>query len=482
MPTRTWATAPAAVAVPPIVPVTYVVAAVDSQDPTRADALYRCDGVADEVTINAALAALPAGGGCVKLLEGTYTVAGSITITVSNVSLIGCGANTLIQGAIAVTYITVAAGLSGVRIEDLRIDGTSQTAGQGIHFVGAVGEEITDSIVRGCYVSNCFARGIYFAYTDFSQIISNWVRVNGSNGIDLWRSDYNLVVGNYVYDSTVDGIKVEGGSVYNVVSDNVVTANDAHGIIVTEADNNLVSGNQVYLNGTDGILLYSAHYTTVVGNEILNNGGGADNGLRLNASDYCIIIGNHISLHTGTGLNISNAACNLTYVGSNYLRANGTTIVDSGTGTRLPEIRVDSIFDDSDANVTLGSIGDHVALSMADAVASTIRFNFRVPSDFQAMVRARLVVVPAASGNLRRAVATDWGACDEVYNADSDAIAESTVAGLTINQLECLDLDAAFTGIVAGDHVGVAFTRNAVDAEDTIEDVVYVLQFWMQYV
>ncbi|GAI69313.1 unnamed protein product [marine sediment metagenome] len=105
-----------------------------------------------------------------------------------------------------------------------------------------------------------------------------------------------------------------------------------------------------------------------------------------------------------------------------------------------------------------------------------------MPSDFQGLVRARLVIVPAASGNLRRSVATDFGACNDLYNATSDAIAESTVVGLTTNVLECLDLDDAFTGIAAGDHVGVAFTRKASHAEDTIEDVVYVLEFWMQYV
>lgn len=49
---------------------TVVVAAADSQDRSRAD--FLCDGLSDQITINQALAALPAGGGQVLLLEGSY--------------------------------------------------------------------------------------------------------------------------------------------------------------------------------------------------------------------------------------------------------------------------------------------------------------------------------------------------------------------------------------------------------------------------
>lgn len=38
---------------------TFVAAAVNSNDPLLADAAYRCTGAADQVEINAAIAALP---------------------------------------------------------------------------------------------------------------------------------------------------------------------------------------------------------------------------------------------------------------------------------------------------------------------------------------------------------------------------------------------------------------------------------------
>ncbi|GAI41416.1 unnamed protein product, partial [marine sediment metagenome] len=56
---------------------TFVVAASDSEHKFEAD--YFCNGTDDQVQINAALAALPATGGKVVLLDGTYTIAGPIT-------------------------------------------------------------------------------------------------------------------------------------------------------------------------------------------------------------------------------------------------------------------------------------------------------------------------------------------------------------------------------------------------------------------
>ncbi len=67
---------------------TIVVAASDSLN--KAAANYVCDGVADNVEIQAAIDALPAGGGKVVLLEGNYTISASIVLK-SNLSLIGMG-------------------------------------------------------------------------------------------------------------------------------------------------------------------------------------------------------------------------------------------------------------------------------------------------------------------------------------------------------------------------------------------------------
>lgn len=77
---------------------TYIVAASNSVHKETAD--YICDGTADEVEINAAIAALPSGGGKVLLLEGTYNISDTITISKENATLEGMGSrNTILNGA-----------------------------------------------------------------------------------------------------------------------------------------------------------------------------------------------------------------------------------------------------------------------------------------------------------------------------------------------------------------------------------------------
>lgn len=76
---------------------TKIVAANDSLDKLRAD--YVCDGTADNVQIQDAINALPATGGRVLLLDGTYNIAladftSSITINKPGVTLQGQGRNT----------------------------------------------------------------------------------------------------------------------------------------------------------------------------------------------------------------------------------------------------------------------------------------------------------------------------------------------------------------------------------------------------
>lgn len=78
---------------------TIIVAASDSLDPNRADEGYRCDGTDDQTEINNAINALPSYGGAVYLLEGTYNLSASVNINKSNVSVIGTGAGTVLQGA-----------------------------------------------------------------------------------------------------------------------------------------------------------------------------------------------------------------------------------------------------------------------------------------------------------------------------------------------------------------------------------------------
>ncbi|GAI25079.1 unnamed protein product, partial [marine sediment metagenome] len=80
-----------------VVPVTLVVAASDSVDPTRAD--YQCSGAADDVDINVALAT--GAGGKVVLLEGNYQITANLVVPAST-HFSGMGKGTILTTTDAV--------------------------------------------------------------------------------------------------------------------------------------------------------------------------------------------------------------------------------------------------------------------------------------------------------------------------------------------------------------------------------------------
>lgn len=63
---------------------------------TANDCDYLCDGTDDQVEINAAIQALPSGGGEIVILDGTYNINATINIRIDNVTLSGNGSNTVL--------------------------------------------------------------------------------------------------------------------------------------------------------------------------------------------------------------------------------------------------------------------------------------------------------------------------------------------------------------------------------------------------
>jgi len=483
---------------------TIVVAASNSVDPTLAPVAYRCDGVADQVEINAAIAALGAVGGAVILLEGTYNTTASITITRNNVALMGEGWGTLIDVAGAgVNGVVVGNGATAYRniiIQDLQIDGTG-TAANGVYVWGAAGNEVRDVTIQRCYVHHfdnnvrltrtrystvaqntlinatgtANSTGIYATYVDYLEIWANICVDNDAWGINIVSATYCRVTENLCYSQTWDdGIRIVGSRC--VVSDNQCLENAFSGIKADTLYDSVISGNMCNDNTQNGIQLSTSARNTVTGNLCYSND---QDGLDIaSSSNDNAVVGNSFSYNAGRGVDIV-AYCERNLIKENEYISNTTAAIrDQSTTTRLAEVHVD-VWDHTAAAV--GNVGDFVSVVLADAADVTVRFNLRVPSDFHELVRARVVVVPLGTGNMRRGVETDFGACSEVYNTHTDSIAAGQVA-VTVNQLTCLDVNDAFTGIAAGDHVGVAFTRYGSNALDTVDANVHVVDFWMQYV
>lgn len=412
----------------------------------------------------------------------------------------------------------------------LIIDGISVTnAGAG----GIYLENCLYSIVSNSMVGSC-TYGIWLGHSTNSSLCNNTIISGSEEGIYLYHSEYFSVTnckcinngtvgiytdggfggdiaGNYCYMNGESGIEVPSTSDGLVIRGNYLHENGYHGIEIFNPDYVLVIGNYCNNNGTDAVGTYSgiyltwtSHHCSVIGNYIWANhlvtaytedgiwlDGGANNcqiignhiydllgsGVVLTTdSDDCQIENNYIEACDDYGIEIAAATCNRTRCMNNKLIGNVTgQILDNGTNTQLPEIYTPVPNPD-------GNIGNHPALVLTDAADVTDRIPVRVPTEFQELVRAHAIVVPGGTGNMRRSVATDWGAiCSEVYNLTSDAIAAGEVA-VVINVLECVDISTALTAIAANDLVGVAFTREGTHIDDTVGANCYLLGIRFQYV
>jgi len=266
---------------------TIVIAAVDSSLQSRAQADFVCDGVNDHVEIQAALDALPATGGEVMLLDGTYNIEVSLVLD-SYQTLRGQGRNTILTSNTADLIFLSAVGGAGTElteivIADLQIDG------------GAGG------------VSDC---GIYFEYVDYSFIQNVFLRRHASGtgsyrtGIYLLNSDFNTIIGNTCLDNDWEGIWLDSSN-NNVITGNISQGNGEYGIWLDVSNNNVISGNTCQGNGWDGIELSGSDFHTVTGNTCQDSG---EYGIWLDISNNNVISGNisRGSVEHGAWLGTSN--------------------------------------------------------------------------------------------------------------------------------------------------------------------------------
>jgi len=242
-----------------IVPVTLVVAANDSKDKTRAD--YQCDGVSDQVEINNAITTLPASGGEVSLLEGTFIVDGitnSIIISKDNVTLVGTGAGTTIKikdnfnNNLKVIY---ASSKSKLILSKFRIDGNKANQSSG-GYVGIFLTSVINSEVN-CWVEDLYtgSPAIYLWGSD-KNIVRNCQCYGNYQGIFLYGSVGNLIIGNNASNNDYIGIYIDAVSKNNIIAQNLCSGNGHHGInLLLGTDGNIVSNNIVELSGRDGIAI-----------------------------------------------------------------------------------------------------------------------------------------------------------------------------------------------------------------------------------
>lgn len=331
-----------------------------------------CDGTADEVEINAAIAS----GYHILLGSGTFTVAATASLSnKENVWLQGSGPGvTTIKVAAdaqvnAIECIATAAKYR-VTISDLYIDGNKGNITQGASqyvqngiFLRGNGGVIYSAVIRNVYsYYNCW-HGILVVGSVQRAVIQNVHAVSNGDtdgsGIRLEAQSW-IVTGCVAAQNGDWGIYQEGTCYGGIVSNNYCDANTDGGIYLACTGTSLptrvvVIGNRVYGTSADGILLLGATNSVVVGNVL---GGGLTRGIGVYSaasdasSSGILVTGNVISgcttgvrlYDTGTGVsadvlaqgnlfsgNTANLSVSLA-VGATYRVSNNLGLVTESSG------------------------------------------------------------------------------------------------------------------------------------------------------
>ena len=132
---------------------------------------------------------------------------------------------------------------------------------------------------------------------------------------------------------------------------------------------------------------------------------------------------------------------------------------------------------------TLASqIGDHATSIIASTSADgSAYFAVPFPPGFVSVTKAVVIAIAGSSNDLRYLVETDFGANGQSVTAHTDSIAATTLS-MTASALTEINVAAAFTGVAAGDYLGMEFQRVGTNAADTINtlDVVGLLVEYSQ--
>lgn len=322
---------------------TLIVAADDSLHKNMAN--YVCDGTDDDVEIQAALDALPAGGGEVVLLEGNYSIGAQLSIN-TDYTIFRCLGTIQNNGAGHVLIVAA----SHVKVIDGVYD-SNNVADKGGIYVNVAAAAKEDILIRDVEVKNADLYGISFGQnTTYLTIQNSFIHdcdggiigsgiitggcsyvtiennrletvgiVGGSHGIYVNYTDYLKIRGNAVSGVTDGyGIRAAEDTDYCEITGNTVVGVSAAGspIIASEGSKHVIIGHNMIYNcgGAYAILITSSPFT-VIANEIGTLTKVGAYGIYISGKDDGQIIGNNIG---ADGAEITGRGIFLFTSGSNY--------------------------------------------------------------------------------------------------------------------------------------------------------------------
>jgi len=333
-------------------PASVVIRASNSQSSCTAD--FVCSGTNDQVTINAALAALPVNGGSVLLLAGTYNISGSIVVNRKSVRFGGETMGFWDEFVDGMPNTSAAEGIGATKIKAsgstfplIKVDNSGFAGPDG----RTNGVTITQLYLYGASKSATTSIGVVCddvgRPSDMLRISDVMVH-NVYDAMQL-RIDAGIVSRCSLQDLGHDGVVITNGgtngaggswgTVYPTIENNVIADIGGYGIRVTGAAGSpIIRGNVIVR--TLGMYVDATEWTisgnTVVGGEVrITSGtyrrGGTMTGNVVTANtvlDQCYsatVTGNRFRVTSGNGPILDMSAISESVVASNVLSTASTT-------------------------------------------------------------------------------------------------------------------------------------------------------------
>ena len=280
---------------------------------TALDCDYLCDGTDDQIEINAAIQALPATGGEIVILDGTYNITATIAMNKDNVKLSGNGNATVLKrmwDSLATEgIITVTTTKGGCCIENLFVDGDQENFPEPDNFGICLYSSSSNTITGNtCY--NNSSNGIYLYSSSNNNTITGNTCSGNYDGIYLYDSNNNTITGNTCNNNNSYGINLSGSS--NTITGNTCNGNNDSGIYLSSNNNNTITGNTCNDNSNNGIALYGSSSNTITGNTC----NGNDSGIYLYDSNNNTITGNTCNGNNDSGIYLNSNNNNNTITGN----------------------------------------------------------------------------------------------------------------------------------------------------------------------
>ncbi len=292
---------------------------------------YYCDGTADDIQILAAIATLPAVGGKIVILAGTYSLSATVNINKANVSITGMGDSTRINLANVVNgdmfYVTA----NGFNLSNVYLYGNragQAAASRAVEYAGGA----SYSTISNVLFQNTYGSAVYILGGSYKILIDN-VRVDdcstiGTEPIIYFAGAFDSEIrsSRFTDTRTITGVGLAGNTISNCVFDGI-----GHGNIY--AGNGAKIYGNTFSNADDAPITIDggASNVDIIGNRSVDNPDFAE--IRVTADGQTQrdinIIGNQISgSFAYSSILITWAAGSPPAATQTHIVISGNTIVD----------------------------------------------------------------------------------------------------------------------------------------------------------